>query len=277
MDTPQKTGEPAHSKNVDVSRCSLIVKSEVMRLCVSSDLHFEHHADWGETILRELADLVKSFDVLVIAGDFTNSENLYHDLKRVSQACPKPIVYVMGNHEAYFSTIGYVHGEIRRAMADTENLHFLENETCVIRGVKFAGTTLWFDHSGEFADMERHTNEFRRIRHLDERIFELGQKARNFLAAEKDSDVIVTHFLPHKRSIHPTYFGDPGNRFFHHEVDHIVESSKAKVWIHGHTHCEMDYSVGTTRVFCNPFGYPGEKEFEFKIIEILRIYGIYSS
>jgi hypothetical protein len=38
----------------------------------------------------------------------------------------------------------------------------------------------------------------------------------------------------------------------------MVESSGAALWIHGHLHRADDYVIGSTRVLCNPRGYPDE-------------------
>lgn len=78
---------------------------------------------------------------------------------------------------------------------------------------------------------------------------------------------MVTHHLPHPRSIHPKYRGSGLNRFFLHDVSPIVENAGAALWVHGHTHSSFDYMAGETRVVCNPFGYaancPGEPNREF--------------
>jgi Icc-related predicted phosphoesterase len=66
---------------------------------------------------------------------------------------------------------------------------------------------------------------------------------------------VVTHHLPHPRSIDPYFAGSPLNRFFLHDVSNTVECGEAALWVHGHTHASCDYRVGKTRVVCNPFGY----------------------
>jgi len=30
------------------------------------------------------------------------------------------------------------------------------------------------------------------------------------------------------------------------------------LWVHGHTHCALDYPLGKCRVVCNPKAYPRE-------------------
>jgi predicted phosphodiesterase len=62
--------------------------------------------------------------------------------------------------------------------------------------------------------------------------------------------------MPHPRSVAAQYAGLPLNVYFLHDVSKTVENGSAALWIHGHTHMTCDYTVGTTRVVCNPFGYP---------------------
>jgi hypothetical protein len=39
-------------------------------------------------------------------------------------------------------------------------------------------------------------------------------------------------------------------------LDELVAASRAKLWIHGHTHRPTNYWIGDTRVISNPRGYP---------------------
>lgn len=38
-------------------------------------------------------------------------------------------------------------------------------------------------------------------------------------------------------------------------LDDLVQESGAALWVHGHVHDRFDYSLGDTRVLCNPRGY----------------------
>lgn len=87
----------------------------------------------------------------------------------------------------------------------------------------------------------------------------VGEKAlgsAEFLAKEvRAGDVVVTHHLPHIRSVAARFVGDPLTKYFLHDLSGFVEGCGARLWVHGHTHDTMDYRVGQTRVLCNPFGY----------------------
>lgn len=43
-------------------------------------------------------------------------------------------------------------------------------------------------------------------------------------------------------------------------LDELVKGSGATLWVQGHTHHAVDYSLGDTRVLSNPRGYAGEEE-----------------
>lgn len=79
-------------------------------------------------------------------------------------------------------------------------------------------------------------------------------------------DVVVTHHLPHPRSIAQQYARSSLNRFFvAQDAAELVERSGAQLWVHGHTHATCDYIVGETRVICNPRGYPNESRSGFEL------------
>ena len=46
-------------------------------------------------------------------------------------------------------------------------------------------------------------------------------------------------------------------------LDELVESSRARFWLHGHNHQSVNYKIGGTQILCNPRGYPDEKDTGF--------------
>lgn len=226
-----------------------------MRLRVVSDLHFEFQRDNGKSLMK---DLVKdsAFDVLVVAGDLTSAERLTSGLECVAAATDKPIIYVLGNHEYYGGSFKSVLEEARAFAAEHLHLHLLEEDALTIQGQRFVGCTLWYPHPKDIS-LDEDMGDFTYI-------YEAGVgpaiHAKALSAAEylrktvQKGDVIVTHFLPHARSIAPKFKGSIINRYFLHNVGDVVEKEPS-LWIHGHTHVSLDYRVGKTRVVCNPFGY----------------------
>lgn len=240
-----------------------------MKLRIVSDLHVEFQRDGGFSLLQEIT--LADFDVLIVAGDLCSAKGLYAALCTVCDAAgDKPVVYVMGNHEGYGKSWRAAFDEVRRCSADRSNLVFLENETKTVDGVKFLGCTLWCPHPGEPIDSDGYMADYRYISDIYENVaHERWKLSRAFLEKEVEPGcVVVTHHLPHPRSIAKQYEGNLLNRYFLHNLSPLVERGGAQLWVHGHTHTSMDYVAGSTRVVCNPFGYaahaPGEPNPKFK-------------
>jgi predicted phosphodiesterase len=231
-----------------------------MRIRVLSDLHLEFHADDGREFCRAQAD--DGYDVMVLAGDINIQRNLPDMIHYFRDAAgPRPIVYVPGNHEYYGSTPSATAETLRKIGLNDPLLHILQEEAVTIAGRRFLGTTLWFPHSGGFEAGDEYLNDFTVIRGFRAWIRNKGSMCSQFLYDNvAKGDVVVTHHMPHQRSVHPRYKGDPFNRFFLHDVARVVEDREATLWIHGHTHDSMDYVAKGTRVVCNPMGYRGHGE-----------------
>lgn len=229
-----------------------------MKIRCVSDLHVDHHMDGGNAFFREIAE--GDFDVLVVAGDLCGFASLHRALRSLLHAMlPRPVVYVLGNHEAYGAAWGDAVELAAKVQREMPNLHFLEKSWTEIQGQRFVGTTLWFPHQGPPAPW----SDFAMVQSLTSVIGQEAQASARFLRSNvQPGDVVVTHFLPHPGSIAPRYAGSPTNRFFLHDLSPLVEEGGAAVWFHGHTHSSCAYKAGSTAVLCNPFGYarglPGE-------------------
>ena len=70
--------------------------------------------------------------------------------------------------------------------------------------------------------------------------------------------VVVTHHAPSARSEAPYHANSPLKPAFASDLDSMVKHSGVRLWIHGHTHFNVDYMLGSTRVLTNQRGYPDE-------------------
>jgi len=86
--------------------------------------------------------------------------------------------------------------------------------------------------------------------HLSSRRYVELELARSF----DGRTVVVSHHVPHPKSISPQFESHPLNPAFVSDLSQIIENRKPNIWIHGHTHCSCDYFVGQTRIICNPHG-----------------------
>jgi predicted phosphodiesterase len=228
-----------------------------MKILPVSDLHLEWHADQGQSFLASLDPT--GVDVLVIAGDLAHTESLKSVLEGLAQRF-KHVVYVAGNHCYYGFNPEQAKGHFNRAKAP--NLHWLNQSTVTIEGVRFVGTTLWFPRPPRKVLVENYP-DFWYIKGFRPWVFDEHQAALHFLKSElRPKDVLVTHFFPLRESI---AFGSDLNCFFWSgkEADRIVRERRPRLLIHGHTHFSFRYWVGPTEVICNPLGYPTEPNRKF--------------
>lgn len=223
-----------------------------LSLAVASDIHVEFQEDDGEAFVARMPDA----EVLVCAGDLASSSTLEPAIEHLCARYPQ-VVYVMGNHEPYGSSIRDVRGRLTDAATRLPNLHYLENDTCEIAGQRFVGTTLWTPRAHGIEALEDFMNDFRLIADAQNLYDENARAVRWLRRTVRSTDVVVTHHLPSPRSTHPRFARSPINCFFVCDVEDVIEQRQPRLWIHGHTHESMDYRIGETRVLCNPYGYEG--------------------
>lgn len=231
-----------------------------MKLAVWSDLHLE--LDDDETIAAWLDDPLPSADVLVLAGDIASGPRLPARLAAVAAKFPD-VLYVHGNHEFYHSDRATVLARTAVAVERTPHLRFLDCDVTEIGGERFLGTPLWFRRAP--GAPESWLTDFAVIDGYRSWVYEENARALRFLEAElRPGDIVVTHHLPAPPSVHPVYRGEPSNAFFLCDVSSLILARRPKLWIHGHTHIGCNYSIGETRVICNPRGYPGQTGTRFQ-------------
>ena len=237
--------------------------SNTVRLQILSDLHLGNTPfDRPET----------SADIVILAGDISRPMQAVNWAMGFKQ----PVLYVAGNHESYGSSVGRSTQELKERTAGT-HIHFLNNDECVMRGVRFLGTTLWSDF-----------NLFDDAQKREEAIAASVSFIRDFSVIESDSTpgqsftpndmdtlhatnrrwlssklaepfngptVVISHHAPSTRSVHPRFSDSLVNACFVSNSEDLMGAEKVSLWIHGHTHDSFDYTVKGTRVLCNPRGY----------------------
>jgi Icc-related predicted phosphoesterase len=248
-----------------------------VKLWIRSDLHCSLDA------LTTSFEDAPEHDVAVLAGDIWSS--IDKQIRMLDSITEKPVVVVAGNHEfdAKCLPIELMAAEVAAKRAG-RRVRFLERSATVIQGVRFVGGTMWTDlnlygsdaRSFSMSHAQVNGSEFKSIYNdlpdvagmprlpfspEDARRIHLQtrEKIEEVMAQPFDGPtVVVTHHAPSKRSIAERWQGDVGSPAFASDLTGFIERLQPALWIHGHVHDSFDYSIGKTRVICNPAGFEGE-------------------
>ena len=263
-----------------------------MKITYCSDFHIEHNKNIK---LQNTTDT----DVLVLAGDICVVADLqeyneeYYDSKseRIHNffinCCNEfnNVIYVVGNHEHYFTDINDTIPKLKHILRYISNLHILDNEVKVIDDVTFIGGTMWADANNQdpmsLYVLKKAMSDFRVIYNgagsfTPHDMINEFKKFKTFITdtvAKIDTKVcVVSHHGVSQQCVADEYRNDfminGGYRSILDEF--IMDNPQIKSWISGHTHHSYDFMINESRIMCNPHGYPGEIKtpFELKQFEI---------
>lgn len=238
-----------------------------MKIGTVSDLHWESEA----IVPLEHTD----FDVLVVAGDVLAGHHEGNVIEQLANcAGGKPVVFVPGNHEFEGRSVRETIAKLKSDAYNYKNIHVSYNDSVEIDGVRFLGTTLWTNmqlYGKDTVDFHiktalQYLPDFRHQR-VDGSVLTMEEVLTEFqhclsflkthLAQHHEKTVVVTHFAPNKQSLHSKYRNSPLNPWFVNNLPPELFNG-VSLWIHGHTHTQFDYMVGTCRVVCNPSGFHQE-------------------
>jgi len=211
-------------------------------------------------------------DVLVLAGNIGQGTR---GLEWAATTYHCPVIYVCGNYSYRDRDIDTLDAELKERAWGT-HVHVLQNESLVVRGVRFVGCTLWsdFDLFGDPATAmqlaEDGSLDYYRIRDRAGRPIKPSdtlarhRRAVRYLegAVSQPFDdghtIVITHHAPSLQSIPPRYRDDRLMACYASNLDRLVEQAEATLWVHGGDHDAVDYSLGGTRVLANPRGLSSE-------------------
>jgi len=262
-----------------------------MKIQVASDLHVEFERKFKGMSGYIPFELKRTdADVIVLAGDvgvgFTEERKF---CEKLASEHNKPVVFVLGNHSFYNKgNIDRIRGkwsQYAKEESSKTNVHYIDDgHHWKYQDVNFVGGIFWTDFNDYDAwDMklaQDNMNDYRGCRmskmdsSLDNRTLsdtdqysftprrsvDEHYKTKEYMSHMLDEwkgqkNVVVTHHLPSGKSTDARYRDNSLNPAYHSNLEWWIEEKDISLWVHGHTHGSNDYSIGDTRVVCNPRGY----------------------
>lgn len=242
-----------------------------MKIQYASDLHLEFRENWR--ILKTEDPMDIRGDILVLAGDigYLGDDNYStHPFWDWASENYQQVLVALGNHEFYkyydLSTMcdGLV-GEIR------PNVHYYYNKVVRIEDIDFIISTLWAHIDlKDAAITERYVTDFHRIMYSEdmltfadfnkEHLRCLDFIKRSVAGSDAKHKIVVTHHVPSFQLMSPEFRGSKINGAFTVELADYIENSSIDYWIYGHSHRNIDKTIGSTRCVSNQFGYASHNE-----------------
>ena len=237
-----------------------------MKIHLMSDLHLEFSGGKFKHTPPEC-------DVVILAGD--TSPGVAGLVWAAETFGDTPVISIAGNHEFYNQNrqVPRFYDKLHKKASEL-GIHFLQNESIVINGVRFIGCTLWtsFNLMGDQPLMmllaEKEMNDYFAIKQVGggklraQTVLNEHLESMSFLMDELEKKfdgptVVVTHHAPSEMSVGPYFRNKIDNAFYASNLHGFIDVAQPEVWCHGHMHSSSDYMIYDTRVITNPRGYVG--------------------
>ena len=177
----------------------------------------------------------------------------------------REVLIVPGNHDFYGGSDVLAYGD-SWSKEILSNVHYYQNMVVRIDDTDFILSTLWsyIPPQDEYF-VSRGLNDFRQILYGGRRFtvedFNVEhQKCLAFIkrsVAESNAKhvVVVTHHVPSLAVVAPEHKGSLLNSAFATELGDFISDSRIDVWIYGHSHANIEATVGNTRIVSNQLRY----------------------
>jgi len=275
-----------------------------MKISYVSDIHLEINSNFYSF------DKEEGGDVLIFAGDIVPAKYMQtksndsearkikrYFQKRISVLCSKYkyVFYIMGNHEHYRYNFLESANTLQEAFQNLElPIELFDNNCKVIEDWLFIGSTLWtnynknnpmdkqiaWNHMNDYVLIGAEKGPFSpytTVKATPDLFYNEHIKSMKYIEDtikwHKKNTFIFTHMCPSFRSINqlhsingldPAYASDLS--------DFILDNPCIKYWVHGHTHCNFDYTIGQCRILANQRGYYNESSYKkFKGLQHIEI------
>lgn len=139
-----------------------------MRLCWLTDLHLNHlPLEQAERFLLEVRD--QAADAVLLTGDIAEHPESEVFLSRMAEVIGRPIYFVLGNHDYYFSSIAATRAIIADLCRRHPQLHYLTSSPPVVAAddLTIVGHDGWSDgRAGDFLRSLIFMNDYQFIEEL---------------------------------------------------------------------------------------------------------------
>ena len=236
-----------------------------MTIQYASDLHLELTPN-ARYVRSNPLDVTG--EVLVLAGDICNLMGTTlpcNEFWEWASANYREVLIVPGNHEYYQNYDILADGD-SWSREILPNVHYYQNKVVRIDNVDFILSTLW-SHicpEDEFV-VQQGMYDFRQILYNGRRFMPADfnaehEKCLDFIkqsVADSTAEciVVVTHHLPSMAVVAPQHKDSLLNSAFATELGDFIADSRIDAWIFGHSHANIDATIGNTRIVCNQLGY----------------------
>ena len=236
-----------------------------MKIQYVSDLHLEFTEN---TNYIKKNPIKPTGDILILAGDITlfkkqRNSDWFFDYCSENW---KQTYWIPGNHEFYYSEMGYATHYIRKNVRD--NVMLVQSAVELIDNVALIFSTLWTNVDEEnIEDIQNGMGDYRVIKYYDSGNLEVSDTNylhwRDKLFIEESLEtykgftkVVVTHHKPTFQNNNPIYEGNRLSQAFSVDLDDLIIKSKPDYWIYGHNHYNaQDFKIGDTVLLTNQLGY----------------------
>lgn len=241
-----------------------------VQVAILSDLHLETGPWPGPQI---------SADLVLLAGDVHEGAC---GVPWAAHAFSAPVAYVPGNHEFYGGDVAAVLAKLQCAALGHGAVTVLERESTEYRfrrrfplekdaAVRVVGAILWTDF---LVCGDRDTAESQAVAELKD--FQRIRNGNGALVTPKEIQkwhaetvrwldrtlaepfegltVVVTHYAPSPRSLPDHLAVRPLGAAFASDLERLIHAHEPALWVHGHTHHDVDYRIGRTRVLSRQRG-----------------------
>jgi len=117
------------------------------RLAWCTDLHLDIATDQSRNrFLNELS--IAAYDAALVTGDIATAASICDHLETLASAChPRPLFFVLGNHDFYGERLAYTYSQVTRLCRKVSNLHQLQDMPLIRLGpnVALTGHHGWAD------------------------------------------------------------------------------------------------------------------------------------